>query len=55
MLPNKRNVSDLVKALAEKGLPTTGKERAILEALKRRLGRTLKGTKEEKEWVFWTD
>jgi Cdc6-like AAA superfamily ATPase len=54
-LPNKRKVPEVVKALGEKGLPTTGKEKAVLAALKRRLGKTLNGTKEGKEWVFWTD
>jgi hypothetical protein len=54
-LPNKRKVPDVLKALMEKGLPTTGKDKAVLIALKRRLGKTLKGTKEQGEWVFWTD
>jgi len=50
-----RKVPDVIEALREKGLPVTGKGKAVLEALKRRLGKALKGTKEEKEWVFWTD
>lgn len=53
--PNNRSVEDVIKALSEKGLPTTSKRRVVLTALKRRLGKTLKGTKEEKRWVFWTD
>ncbi len=54
-LPNKRKVPDVLNALMEKGLPISGKEQAALIALKRRLGKTIKGTKEEGEWVFWTD
>jgi hypothetical protein len=54
-LPNKRKVQDVVKALMEKGLPISGKEVAVLNSLRRRLGKTLKGTKEQGEWVFWTD
>ena len=54
-LPNKRKVDDVVKALQEKGLPVVGKRIPILMALKRRLGKTLKGTKSDGEWVFWTE
>lgn len=54
-LPNKRKLPDVMKAIQEKGLPTSGKEKAILIALKRRLGKTLNGTKEGNEWVFWTE
>ena len=54
-LPNKRKVSDVMKTLKEQGLPTSSKDKAVLISLKRRLGKTLKGTKEEKEWVFWTE
>jgi len=54
-LPNKRKISDVLRALMEKGLPVTGKDDAVLIALKRRLGKTLKGTKEKDEWVFWTE
>ena len=57
-LPNKRKVEDVKKTLIEKkGLPVTGKGVAVLEALKRRLGKTIVGTREEKtgEWVFWTE
>jgi len=54
-LPDKRKVSDVMKTLMEKGLPTSGKDEAVLNSLKRRLGKTLKGTKEGKEWVFWTE
>ena len=54
-LPNKRKVEDVLKSLKEKGLPTSGKAKAVRESLKRRLGKTLKGTKEENDWVFWTE
>jgi hypothetical protein len=54
-LPNKRKIEDVVKALQERGLPVTGKEDAILNALKRRLGKNLKGTKTGDEWYFWTE
>lgn len=54
-LPNRRKVADVLKALMERGLPTSGKERAVLMSLKRRLGRTITGTKEGEEWVFWTE
>jgi len=54
-LPNKKKVSDVLKALMETGLPTAGKDTVIINALKRRLGKILKGTKEGKEWVFWTE
>ena len=55
MLPNKRKVSDVLKVLMEKGLPTNGKDLAVLNSLKRRLGKTVSGTKEGEEWVFWTE
>jgi len=54
-LPDKKRRGDVVKALQEKGLPVTGKEKVILNALKRRLDTTLKGTKIGDEWVFWTE
>lgn len=54
-LPNKKKIGDVVKALQEQGLPVTGKDKAILNALKRRLGKTLKGTKTDDEWNFWTE
>jgi hypothetical protein len=54
-LPNKRKVSDVMKTFMEKGLPTSGKEVTVLNSLRRRLDKTLKGTKEGKEWVFWTE
>ena len=54
-LPNKRKVEDVIKDLQEKGLPVVGKKKAILEALKRRLDKTLKGTKSGREWFFWTE
>lgn len=54
-LPNKRDVDDVIKALQEKGLPVVGKRKAMLTALKRRLGKTLKGTKTDGKWVFWTE
>jgi hypothetical protein len=54
-LPNKRKVEDVAKALQERGLPVSGKEEAILNALKRRLGKNLKGTKTGDEWYFWTE
>jgi hypothetical protein len=54
-LPDKKKIGDVVKALEEKGLPVTEKEEIILNALKRRLGKTLKGTKTGNEWNFWTE
>lgn len=54
-LPDKKKRDDVMKALQEKGLPVTGKEKVILNALKRRLGKTLKGTKIGDDWVFWTE
>jgi hypothetical protein len=54
-LPNRKKMTDVAKALQEKGLPVTGKEEVILNALKRRLGKTLKGTKTGDEWSFWTE
>jgi hypothetical protein len=55
-LPNKRSVEDVVRALVEKkGLPVTGKSFVVLAALKRRLGHTLVGTREDKKWFFWTE
>jgi hypothetical protein len=54
-LPNRKKIADVTKVLQEKGLPVTGKEQAILISLKRRLGKTLKGTKAGDEWNFWTE
>jgi hypothetical protein len=54
-LPNRRKAPDVLTALKEKGLPTSGKGNAVLESLKRRLGKKLKGTKEGNDWVFWTE
>jgi hypothetical protein len=54
-LPNRKKVIDVTKALQEEGLPVTDKEQAILIALKRRLGKNLKGTKTGDEWSFWTE
>jgi len=54
-LPNRKKLADVLKALQEKGLPVKGKDKAILIALKRRLGKTLKGTKTGDEWNFWTE
>lgn len=54
-LPKKREVNDVLKALQEKGLPVVGKRNAVLEALKRRLDKTLKGTKSGRDWIFWTE
>jgi len=55
-LPNKRTADDVLNGLLEKkGIPIKGKEKAVLSALKRRLGKTLFGTRENGKWVFWTE
>lgn len=55
-LPKRRTVNDVIKTLVEKkGLPVTGKYNAVLVALKRRVGKTLIATREDRQWVFWTE
>jgi hypothetical protein len=54
-LPKRRKTSDVVKALSDRGIPVSGKEEAILNATKRLLRSSLKGTKTDEGWTFWQE
>jgi hypothetical protein len=55
-LPNKRTPKEVIKALADKALPVTGKDAQILTALKRKVRKgDLKGTKGPEGWTFWNE
>lgn len=55
-LPNKRMAKDVIKALADRALPVTGKSAQILTTLKRKVRKgILKGTKGPEGWTFWTE
>lgn len=54
-LPKKKQVSEIMVALRDLGIPVKGKEEAVVNACRRRLGKGLKGTKEQGKWVFWQE
>jgi uncharacterized protein (DUF362 family) len=54
--PNRRTVEDVAKALEDKGILMEGKQDKVKGFLVRRVkSGTLKSTKVDGEWVYWTD